>query len=344
MTRSRRWLKPVALLALSLAAGWLLLRFVGRIQWSAVGEALGHLAWWQGGVLVALLLVRQAFNAVPISRFVPGLSLPRAMQNDMSANLVATVAPPPGDVVLRVGMFRSWGIHPVDGMAGVTLTMIVFYGARFIAPVLGLALLAFVGLERGQWISGIVSGALAAALLTALILGLRSEVWAAVIGRTAARVVGRLRATVDADAWEAAVVDFRARVSATLRRNLVPALAGMLAAILTDGAILLLSLRFVGLGAEAVPAPAVFGAFLLAYPLTILPLFGLGALDAIVIASWTELAGVAYEEVALAGTIVWRATTLGGTLILGALCVGWWRWSMRRVGSASESTTTGAPV
>jgi hypothetical protein len=338
-TTKRSVRRNLIIIAVSLLAGWLLLRFLGRIQWSAVGDALGQLHWWQLAALVVLLLVRQTFNAMPLKRFVPGLTQRKAMKNDLGANLVGTIAPPPGDVVIRVAMFRSWGINPVDGMTGVTLNMIVFYGARFIAPVIGLFFLAFVGIEKRQWISGLVSALIAAVIIVALVLIVRSDRWAAILGRTAARVVSRMKAEVDPDHWAGAVVEFRGRVAKILNRNLVPALLAMVVAILVDGTILFLSLRFVGVTAADVSWPEIMAAFLLVYPLTILPLFGLGALDALVIASWTEIAGVEFESTLLAGTIVWRTVTLGGNLALGAIATALWKADIRKsTGSKAAGT------
>ena len=83
------------------------LRFVGAVEWDQVWDAVRRLDAWQFVVLVAVLLVRQGFNAVPLRQFVPGLSWWRSVQNDLGAVVVGTLALPPGDVVLRVSMFRS---------------------------------------------------------------------------------------------------------------------------------------------------------------------------------------------------------------------------------------------
>jgi hypothetical protein len=119
----------------------------------------------------------------------------------------------------------------------------------------------------------------------------------------------------------------------------------MACAIMTDGFILFLSLRFVGITASDLSYAEIVSAFLLAYPLTILPLFGLGALDAIMIASWVDIAGPELESTLLAGTIVWRTVTLGGTLALGAIAT--WMW--RRDGTVAaealaEAEAAGSPL
>ena len=333
----RRWFKPTAILVVSLVIGWFIIRFVGKVSWSAVGEAIRSVSLIELLALIVLLLVRQVFGALPISRFTPGLGLPRSMVNDVSANLAGTVAPPPGDVVVRLAQFRTWGIHPVDGMAGATLNMLIFYGARFAAPALGVAIFSLYAFDSGKLVTGLVSLAIAIVIVAVLVAVLQSDAVAERLARRAARAATAMKATVDEQVWVDAVTDFRQRIGRTLNRNLAPALLFMLLSIVVDALILLAAVRFVGIGEEVAPWPVVIGAALLAYPLTILPMFGLGFMDAVIIASITEVAGDEYESALVGAAMVWRVITLGGTLGLGALAMAWWRATTSR-GSATVET------
>jgi hypothetical protein len=105
------------------------------------------------------------------------------------------------------------------------------------------------------------------------------------------------------------------------------ALIGM---VLADGTILLLALRFVGVGPDLLPATLVIGMFLLLYPLTILPLFGFGVLDALLLGALVTAAGAVAEPGVVAATAVWRVVTLLGTLVLGVVAFGWWRLTLGR--------------
>jgi putative heme transporter len=64
--------------------------------------------------------------------------------------------------------------------------------------------------------------------------------------------------------------------------------------------------------------------FLLAYPLTLLPMSGLGVLDALLVAGFTDLCGIELEPEVVAGLVVWRTVTLLGPLLLGVGTLGWW--------------------
>lgn len=323
--RLRPFVRPLVIVAVSLAAGWIIIGLVGSVDWSAVASAIGRLHWWAAFPLLLGLLVRQTFNAVPLTRFVRGLRLGRSLQNDVTANLIGTVAPPPADVVLRVSMFRSWGIDPVDGMAGVTLNMLTFYVVRFIAPVIGLLVLAAYEVEQGQRLTALISAAVAVVVLATLVLLSRGDGLAAFVGRTGGRVVRRFRSSVDPEQWADAVVEFRGRMSHTLVTGLPVALTALVLMVLADAGILLMSLRFVGVGPDVLSTAQVVGGHLLAYPLTLMPLQGLGIMDAALTAGWTDAAGPEWEAEILAGLIVWRVVTILGPLSMGAVSMLWWR-------------------
>jgi uncharacterized membrane protein YbhN (UPF0104 family) len=325
----RPWLKPLLLLLASGAVAWIVVGFVGAIDWSQVVESFARLSISSVLVLGLGLLARQGFNAIPLARFVRDLTWRRSIQNDLGANVVGTFAPPPSDVVLRVSMFNSWEINPVDGMAGVTLNMITFYTVRFFAPVLGVVLLATHEVERGQLVTAGLSAVVSLGVIGALLAVMRGDAMAAWVGRAAARVAGSVKDGVDEEAWSLAVVDFRARMNATLRAGLAPSLLALIAMVLCDALILLLSLRSVGVSAAQLSAADVIAAFLLAYPLTLMPLAGLGVLDASLLAAYTAIAGLAWEAEIVAALVVWRTITIGGPLLLGALTVAHWRRSAR---------------
>jgi putative heme transporter len=335
-TRSWPWVKRLLLVAASLIAARIIVNLVGAIDWAAVGESLGRLSVAQFAVLGLVLFVRQLLNAVPLARFVPGLSLGRSLQNDLSANLIGTIAPPPGDIVLRVSMFRSWGVDPIVGMAGVTLNTLAFYVIRFVAPAVGLVVLSVQGFDTGQVVAALGALAIAAAIVVALVLIARGDRFAHFVGQRAGRVVGRFRDSVDPEVWAQAVVDFRALMSRTIKTGLPPSLVALQAMVLTDAFLLFLALRFVGIGSGSLSAVDIFGAFLLAYPLTLLPLFGFGILDAALLATWVEIGGLSIEPEVVAALGVWRAYTLLGPLLFGGPVMLLWRRSTTHEDRAIE--------
>ena len=111
------WLTRLALLVVAGVVTVIVVRLIGRIDWAAVYDALRHLTWWQPFVLLAVVVVRQVLNALPLALYIPRVSALRATVNDLGAILMSAVAPPPSDLALRVGMFNSWGVPTVHSPA-----------------------------------------------------------------------------------------------------------------------------------------------------------------------------------------------------------------------------------
>ena len=104
-----------------------------------------------------------------------------------------------------------------------------------------------------------------------------------------------MRSSVDPDIWAASATEFQGHVFDKYRRGFPQALAGLAVMVVCDATILLACLRFVGVGQVELPVYEVHAAFLLAYPLTIPPLMGLGVFDLVLLGAFTEIAGAAVE-------------------------------------------------
>ena len=321
----RRLSRSVLIIVLSIIAGYLIIQFVGQIDWGQVYRAFGHVSWWQVLILLGLLGVRQTLNAVPLATFVPGLGLNHSLQNDVAANVAGTVTPPPGDMVVRIAMFNSWNVNPVDGMAGVTMNMLNFYAVRLLAPVIGLLVFAAAGIESHRVTWAILCALGAVALMLVLAMVLRAEDWADRLGRGAALQAQRFKASADPDKWSAAVNKFRVQMSEGFTRRSTISMAALLAMVAVDSLILLLALRFVGVPATALPILLVMGTFFSAYPLTAMPLFGFGVLDAVLTTAFVEESSLHYEPMIIAALAIWRAITIFGPLIAGAITILVWR-------------------
>jgi hypothetical protein len=324
----------VVVVVVVLVCGWLASTFLGAIDWSSVGTALGRLTAWQVLVLVAVLLVRQTLNAFPLALFIDGLGAARALLNDLVASLMAVVAPPPGDIVVRVAMFRTWGIEPSRGLAGATMNMVAFYVNRFAAPLIGLPVLVVLGSGTPPVVGALISVAVAVVMTVLVSLAVHRERFAAQLGRAAAGTVRRVRSSVDPEAWAGAATGFQEHVSARYRRAFPRSLLALSAMVLSDACILLLAIRFVGVPAEAVPAYEVIGIFFLAYPLTLPPMMGLGIYDVVLLGAFMEVGGDLLEPELVAALTVWRAVTILGPVLLGGLVALVWR---RRRGMTAEA-------
>src|SRR5262245_38741367 len=73
VSRRKLWLTRLGILAICLVAAYAIVQLVGAIDWTAVVDALGHLALWQLLFLLVPLMARQVLNALPLAFFIPGL-------------------------------------------------------------------------------------------------------------------------------------------------------------------------------------------------------------------------------------------------------------------------------
>lgn len=299
-------------------------RLIGQVDWGEVRDALNHLDWWQVPVLIALLLVRQTLNALPLSLYIEGVSPYRATLNDQVAILMSTIAPPPSDLAIRTAMFSSWGVSVARGMAGTLMNTLTFYIVRFSAPAAGLLLVVIKGDALGIRLIDLASIAIAATIVVVLMLVMRSEALAGTIGRRAARAARRFR-DVDPEAWARRCITFREDVAARFHYGFGRSLVSLCAMLLVDVTMLILCLRFVGLGPADAPIIEVVAAYLIAYPLTLFPFSGLGLVDAVVLAAVCAVGGQDVEAVAVAALIVWRVFIVGGPLVLGIASLAIWR-------------------
>ena len=326
-----RW-RRLTVIALRLGliglAAWFFLAIVTGVDWAKVGSALTELTALQAVALLLLLIPRIVLNAYPLSRFVPGLPLRRAVPCDLNGSVLVTFAPTPSDIMLRLSMFRSWNVDVTLGVAGMVLNSVVYYTIRFAAPVIGFFLiLAGPGFDSRFAAAATVGGVIAAGLVVILVAVLRAERVAAATGRLAGRLAHRVRpGAVDPGQWERQMVQFRGTVEERARagwRRSAPAILGML---LAESVLFLVAVRFMGVPASAISAVEVTGCFCLTYALSVLPLSGLGVLDTALAGLLVSYAGSSHSSAITAALVLWRIYTLLIPFALGGLGVlVWWR-------------------
>ncbi|MDR7311304.1 uncharacterized membrane protein YbhN (UPF0104 family) [Nocardioides luteus] len=330
----RAWIVRGVLLVVALLATVTIVRLVGRIDWGAAWDSLTHLSWWHPVVLLAVVLARQVLLAMPLSFFIRGVTFYRATVNDLGAALTSLIAPPPSDMALRVAMFRSWGVSAATGLAGTVMNSVTFYIARFAAPLFGFVLLIAVGEAPSlRWLE-LLSIALAAAILVAVLLVVRSDPLARTVGTRSGVVARRFRRSVDPERWADACQRFRADVAERFRRGFPLAVLSQVGMMAVDLVALALCLRFVGVSASEVSIAWIAIAYLFAFPFTVFPMWGIGIVDALVLAALVEAGGLDVEAAAVAGLMVWRVFTVAVPVLLGAVAVAVWR---REVSAATPA-------
>jgi len=334
-TRRATWLRRVGLLVLSLACARIIIDLVGSIDWDAVWGGIRHLEAWQFGVLIALVVVRQVLNALPLVFFIDGLSVFRATASDQGSALMSMIAPPTSDTVFRIVVMKSWGIDVDKAAAGSTCNVLVFYVARWTAPLLGVLLLATARFDPVYGLTAAGSLLVAVAILVGAWLVTRSQPLARRLGRWAGGVAARVRSSVDAEGWATSAAAFQGHIADRFRRGLALSMPTLALKLLVDGTILLLAIRFVGISQSQLSWVEVVAAFLIAFPLTLFPLQGIGVLDATIVAELTAVGGVEIEAALVAALVTYRVVTLGTPALLGAVFIAAWRHTQRRASTGA---------
>lgn len=337
-SRRRTWLRRAGLLVLSIACAKIIIDLVGSIDWAAVRGGIAHLEAWQLVVLVVVVILRQVLNALPLVFFIDGLSLWRATWSDQGATLLSMIAPPTSDAVFRIVVMRSWGIDVSKAAAGSTCNVLVFYIARWVSPLLGVLLLAAVRFDAVYGLTAAGSLLIAAAILVGALLVTRSRALAERLGGWAGRTAARVRGSIDPEVWASSVAGFQENVEQRFRRGLVLSAPVLSAKLLVDASVLLLAIRFVGIDQARLSWVEVVAAFLVAFPLTLFPLQGIGVFDATLVAALTAVGGLELEAALVAALVTYRVVTLGTPAALGALFIVGWRHSQRQAAARSAAT------
>ncbi|MFI5694590.1 lysylphosphatidylglycerol synthase domain-containing protein [Kribbella sp. NPDC051586] len=321
--------RPVVLLVrlvLIAVVAWLLLRLLRGVDWGEVGYALTHLSAWQIAVLLVVIVIRRAILAAPLALLIAGLSYLKAMISDVAAAAVATIAPSPGDVVLRLAMLRSWGIDTTDAASGLTLSTTLFYVARLAAPLFGFLIFwaARDFYAPFAW-SGLLFGAGAFVLLGGLVYALRAGRTAATIGRLLGRLIQRVRPSGPGPAvWEERLVSFQSHSAGRMQQRGWLAMLSQVLLIVVEAGVLVLCLGFVGVNLDGQTVLVMFCSFMVLYPLTGLPLMGAGVFDATYAAFVSNHSTVEATDL-VAGLVVWRVAVQFLPVVVGLITIAVWR-------------------
>ncbi|PRZ35210.1 lysylphosphatidylglycerol synthase-like protein [Antricoccus suffuscus] len=327
-TSTQRW-RRVALVAAKilvvLLGIWLAIAALRQVNWAQVGDGLGRLVWWEILVVALIVMARQVVNASTLLILLPGLRFSSALSTALSGTLIQTLSPPPADTVLRLSILRSYNIETTRGAAVLVLDTVVFYIARFVAPIVGLVLALWaLPLEPIQIWMAVGGAAAAAVLIGSLAVISKGEQIAGRFGRRVGELVKRLRSSIDPEAWAVAMTRFQRESATGMARRIGLATPTMLGFVAVDCAVLVACLRFVGVPGSDIGYLAVLAALLCLYPLTVFPFAGLGVLDASLIVL-INAEGIVAQPDLVAALVIWRAATLLLPLIPGLVALIYWR-------------------
>jgi putative heme transporter len=334
---ARGWRNPRVRRALQVAVSIVL---VGGIFWfvlgqfsdlSSVWDAMQTLTWREIAVLALLTAWNLVTYWIVVMLATPGLRMPQAAVLTQTTTAVSNALPAGGaiGVGLTYSMLSSWGFSKSRSTLSVLVTGIWNNFVKLGTPVVALAVLAFQGESgAGSIVAALagLAGLVAAVVIFALIL--RDEAFARRVGLVSQRIATRLRSLFGkgpATGWDLAVVKFRSRVLGLVRHRWVGLTMATIVSHLSLFAVLLASLRTMGVSEEEVGWAQVLAVFAFARLVTAIPLTpgGVGVVELALIAGLTAAGGDRAPVVA--AVLLFRVLTYVLPIILGGLCYLYWR-------------------
>jgi len=298
--------------------------------------------------------VAVVFNIVtyapPWMLALPGLRFRQALPCTQASTAFTYIAPGGGIVGMAgsYGLLRMWGFASNDVARAVTVTGIWNQLANLLLPVIAVMLLGIEGDDRSAFLTtvALVGAAVFTVAVGLLAIVLWTDSFARAVGDLAERVVSRLLRVVrrrPMPGWPDAFVRFRRETVDLIRRRWHWLTLAAIAGNLTVFAVLLVSLRAVGVESNEVTAIEAFAGWSLARVLQLIPLTpgGVGAVELGLTAILVGFGGANTEVVA--AVLLYRLFTIVPTLLLGLATIGAWRWLGPGRAEEGVAPTTGNP-
>ena len=327
-SRTKMAARIVLALVLIVVIFWYLLKDISLADvWAAI-TAMTWIELAGLAVIAAWNLVTYAFVWMTVT---PGLRFGRAMVMTQATTAITNTVPAGSAVGIGMtyAMLGSWGFSRGRTTIAVLVSGVWNAFAKLAIPVLALALVALQGNAGGGRVTAAlvgIAGLVAAIVVFALML--RSEPMAERVGILAGRFVSRLLALIrrpPVQGWELATVKFRNRTVDLLEHGWFPITAATVVSHLSLYLVLLVSLRDVGVSNAEVNWAEVLAVFAFARLATAVPITpgGAGLVEAVLITGLTAAGGDKPQVVA--AVLVYRALTWGLPVLVGVVCLLWWR-------------------
>ena len=314
--------------------GWVLPQF---IDYDAVFRAIKEIDLAEWLVLILVAIVRFLPEGWIYGAAQPGLSMNQSTKLFLVSETLGNVPPGGLDLVSRYQMARSWGYSPSSSTSATIASWVFTALSKLVLPVAAVAFLA-VRRVADDDLDFVAMIAFAVAVGGAVVLALvfRSPALAGKIGDglgAAVRWVSKLfRKEVKTD-FRALVHEFREQAADVLRKRTLLGLAAGLAARIMSFVVLLLAVRFIGLGPDQLHWTLAFGAFAVVNALTVIPIFNApGISEAIFISAFNEAAGGGNADEVAAAVFVFRILTWLLPIPFGGFVFTRWRDAVRAAG------------
>ena len=261
----------------------------------------------------------------------PGMGLRRGMSAWVGSTAVSTTIPG-ADLVVRYGMYRSWGFSVERTMLGIVLSGLFDNIVKFSLPSIAVLLFLILGIgDLGDfvWIAIIALAVLI--VMGIVVVGMiRSEAFTQWLAEKAESFANWGLGKIKRDPVEGLserVVGFRDLAIGIVKESGVQALLFSATGKLWAFVMLTLALRIVGLGADILSLGQIFIVWVIVLLITSIPITpgGIGIAALAYIGLFTQIAGDQYSDVIAAGIVLFRLAQWFLPIPIGWVSVGLWR-------------------
>jgi len=305
-------------------------------SYSAAAESLQTMKKADLAYLVLAVLLYLAIYGLPFVASVPGIRYPQGQVVNQSAFTVSNGVPAGGalGLGLQYAQLASYGATPTAATAGITATGVWSIFLTLGLPVMGVIALIIGGENAGAYTtSALVGIGILLAMVIVFALILRSEALARKVGGVADRagnaVVQRFRPGMQLHLADS-VVRLRSDIVDLVRRRWAAITSAQVAVSLSNFLILLVAFHGVETTSQ-ISGWSVFAAYAIAQLGLMIPVTpgGLGTVDAVMIGLLITFG--ATEGDATAADLLWRAVSYVPQIIIGLICIFYWRVQVRRM-------------
>jgi uncharacterized protein (TIRG00374 family) len=323
-------------------------------DFSEVWVAIKAMSWVEVVTLLAICVWNIVTYWFVMVASLPGLNYWQAMKVNQTSTAIANTVPAGGAVGIGVtyAMLTSYGFSKPEISLSVIVTGVWNNFVKLAMPVVALALLVLAGDAGGALtVAALIGLAVLAGAVGLFAMILRSDRLARLVGERLGRVWSKLRGLVrrgPVTGWADSFAGFRTQTTTLLATRWVPLTLATLFSHFSLYAVLLVSLRHVGVSENEVGWIQVLAAFAFIRLVSALPITpgGLGVVELGLTAALIA-AGGDREEV-VAGVLVYRALTYLLPIPFGALTYVAWRRGVKRRAAeraeSAESTRVGEPL
>ena len=318
-------------------AGVLLVATFDDLDLDAIIDALGSLDDAERLSLIGGTVILCWAEGLLMASFVQGMPARRGTLAWLGPTAVGSVVPGPSDVPFIFRMFRSWGQSSASAATAGAAASMFNIASKLILPAI-----AGIGVVVADIpLDGVMSTIVTAAVILAIFLivagiVLGSQKRTAAAGRVLDRVwrptMRLLRRRPPDRSLADRLVIHRTGAVALLRGSWHKSLAAITFVTLVRVALLVMSIRFVGVPESVLSWVAIFCVWAIVRGLTVIPLMpgGVGVSEVAYIGMLTAITGQDYVNEVTAGVLVYRILTWLLMIPAGGVAMALWQAGLRK--------------